>query len=123
MKVKLFYANWNKADREDDRPGRTEAGLKVRISMGGDLLTDRPDLYDLIFEWDFEDGAEPEDFLFEQFNIGDHGNKRIRSMSVGDVVVYNGKAVVCQGMGWKTVDAPAWMVERTGEVDEQPVPA
>lgn len=120
MKVKLFYANWHKTHAEDDKnPNRTSPGLHVRVACVGDFLVDRPDLYDLVFEWDFENDARPEDFLFEQFNIGDRGVKRIRSMSVGDVVVYNGKAVVCQGMGWKTVDAPAWALERTDEVDEQ----
>lgn len=110
MKVKLFYLNWHKIEHDDARrPAK----------WTGDFHADRPDLYDLVFEWDFEEGSEPENFLFEQFNIGDRGTKRIRSMCVADVVVYNGKAVVCQGMGWTTVDAPAWALERTGEVDEQ----
>lgn len=115
MKVKLFYANWNKIRGEDE-----DRSMFSKVSFEGLFLEQRPDLYDLVFEWEFEAGATPEDFLFQQFNIGDHGGKRtIRSMSVGDVVVYEGKAVVCKGMGWETLDAPAWMVERTGEVSEQ----
>lgn len=120
MKVKLFYANWDKIRREDE-----DRSMLSAVSFQGAFLEQRPDLYDLVFEWDFEDGAEPEDFLFVEFNVIEEPSetmrrKRIRSMSVGDVVVYNGRAHICAGCGWKRIDAPAWMVERTGEVDQQP---
>jgi hypothetical protein len=120
VKVKLFYANWNKIRRQDE-----DRSMLSRVTFEGAFLEQRPDLYDLIFEWDFEEGAEPEGFLFEQFNVVEEpsewmAKKRIRSMSTGDVVVYNGKAIIFQGVGTKKIDAPAWMLERTGEVDRQP---
>lgn len=120
MKVKVFYANWNKIRREDEN-----RSMLVGVTFQGKFLEQRPDLYDLIFEWDFEDGAEPEGFLFEQFNIIEEPSewmqkKRIRSMSTGDVVVYNDKAIIFKGCGTEKIDAPAWMLERTGEIDQQP---
>lgn len=42
--------------------------------------------------------------LFEQFNIGDHGGKAIRSMSVGDKIVFdNYTQYICSNVGWKRV--------------------
>jgi hypothetical protein len=41
--------------------------------------------------------------LFERFNIGDHGGLPIRSMSVGDVVEFQGELWECAGCGWVPV--------------------
>jgi hypothetical protein len=38
--------------------------------------------------------------LFERFNIGDHGGKLIRSMSVGDKVTVDGITFICKPLGW-----------------------
>lgn len=110
MKVRLFYLNWSK----------TRDTTFHRATWEGKFFIEHPNLYDLVWQGDIEGEREPEDFLYEKFNIGDREGKRIRSMSVGDVVVYDGKFVVCQGMGWKTYDEPpAWMGDAT-EVDQQP---
>ena len=39
--------------------------------------------------------------LFEQFNVGDHGGKRIRSLSVGDMVELHSHLYKCESVGWK----------------------
>lgn len=110
MKVRLFYLNWFK----------TRDTTFHRATWEGKFFIDRPDLYDLVWQGEVTSSASPEDFLFTKFNIGDREGKRIRSMSVGDVVVYDEKFVICQGVGWKTYDEPpAWMVEAK-EVDQQP---
>lgn len=45
------------------------------------------------------------DELFERFNIGDHGGKNIRSMSVGDKVAFdNYTQYICAPVGWKRVE-------------------
>jgi len=39
--------------------------------------------------------------LFEQFNVGDRGGLRVRSMSVRDVVELNGVRYECKPAGWE----------------------
>lgn len=114
MRVKLFYLNWNKIENDD---------VRRPAKWTGAFFADRSDLYDLVFTREFPDVmvSQPEDFLFEKFNIGGREGKHIRSMCVGDVVVYDGKAVICQGMGWVSQQiAPSWALERMDEVNEQP---
>jgi len=42
------------------------------------------------------------------FNIGDKGGRKVRSMSVGDIVIVDfhlwTEAFVCQSSGWKKID-------------------
>ncbi len=48
--------------------------------------------------------SEHPDTEFERFNIGDRRGLDVRSMSVGDVVVIDGIAWVCQPAGWELAD-------------------
>ena len=41
------------------------------------------------------------EMLFEQFNVGDRGGKRIRSLSVGDMVELHTHLYRCESVGWK----------------------
>ena len=62
--------------------------------------------YELVYEKDvpkvgFDEEKMVCEELFEQFNIGDHGGKRIRSMSVGDKIVFdNYTQYICDTVGW-----------------------
>jgi hypothetical protein len=46
--------------------------------------------------------------LFEKFNINHPSDYRNRSMSVGDVIVFdNRRAYACESVGWKEIPIPA----------------
>lgn len=85
--VKVFYAQ---------RPVFTEEQLQTKN-------------YILVYEEerekiDFDEELVVCDELFERFNIGDHGGKQIRSMSVGDKVVFdNYVQYICANIGWKRI--------------------
>lgn len=52
-----------------------------------------------------EKGTAELEALFAQFNIGNHGGLRIRSMSVGDEVELEGLGrFVCAPIGWEKID-------------------
>lgn len=101
MKYKLVYANWEKLhELPDDRKLLCEV-------MFGKVLEDNPEYYDTVFEGETDDPTKLPDELFERFNIGDRGGKHVRSMSVGDLVIFeDGRAVVCAPVGWKETKSP-----------------
>lgn len=98
MLAKIIYFNWYKGDA---------AGL-MRPTFTGELLHDRPDLYDMVGEIDVEPTEDGCDDAFRAFNRVEEDDMKgmeIRSMSVGDIVLFdNGKMFVVQGMGWKAID-------------------
>jgi len=58
-------------------------------------------------EIDATSEAEARDRLFEKFNIAHPSDYRNRSMSVGDVIVFDGnRAYACESAGWKEVPRP-----------------
>ena len=102
--AKIIYFNWHKLNQE---PRPTEgASLFVRVNPCGELLVDRPDLYDYVADIAADgDHIETCDRAFRAFNRvedGDMPNSQVRSMCVGDLVVFDdGRLFVCQGCGWK----------------------
>lgn len=104
--AKVLYFNWHKARKEDGVYNPN--GSLGRVTWTGELLTDRPDLYDWVDEVDIipnKDYISTCDKAFREFNCveeGDMAGMHIRSMSVGDVVLFpDGNLYVCQGCGWK----------------------
>jgi len=107
---KVVYFNWEKARIEDERDcaSKPHKSSFLSVTWTGELLTDRPDLYDCVGDWMGLDGNHIDacDEIFRAYNRvepGDMADLPIRSMSVGDLVVFDdGELIVCQGMGWKS---------------------
>jgi hypothetical protein len=100
-KYKVVYADWEMMDRDQRW---AVMGLEARF------LSDRPDLYYAVYESKTSSPFEKEaDLIFKRFNIGDFGDRKdIRSMSVGDLVVFeDGSALLCLSFGWKPVCIPS----------------
>ena len=92
MQAKVIYAKWRSMSRDES----------FNVSMGE--VINNPALYEVIgvYEVDEETHEAVCERLFERFNIGDHGGKNVRSMSVGDIVLFpEGQAFLCAGCGWK----------------------
>ncbi len=110
MIAKVIYFNWRKAEKEDlacQCDSMTRLSLK-RVTWTGELLSDRPDLYDNVGEIGVPDSSENScELAFRAFNRvldGDMSGMTIRSMSVGDLVVFDdSKLFVCYGSGWNAV--------------------
>jgi hypothetical protein len=140
MIVKVIYLNWRKCDTEDEKTRKfvPDAPSIGRGRWTGELMADRPDLYNNVAEMNYI--ASPRDVatekqresyadsLFEMFNLHIHKiwntsngkPKRLRSLSVGDAIVFdNGHMVVCQGMGWKHVSGNSLAFWALPEVDAQ----
>ena len=61
--------------------------------------------YTKVWEGDVHPGpnartSEVLEALFFRFNVGDRGGLRVRSLSVGDVVHFNGTYHLCDILGW-----------------------
>lgn len=103
MLAKLIYANWQDMSREQ----------RFNVSMG-EVIND-PKLYRVVsvLNVNADTPIDACDNISECFNIGDHGGQKVRSTSVGDIVLFldgtigdvasfpNGDAFLCQGAGWK----------------------
>lgn len=124
MKATIIYSKMGELPRDDSGDPRNETGLvdkgrklgppstAVAICTCGVFRSDDPSLYEVAAEVETDSDTEADcGSLFERFNIGDHGGERIRSMSVGDVIVFGSdRTFVVQGMGWKEVDnGPAFL--------------
>jgi len=108
MKYSLVYANLEKLRELDDNRKSLLA-----VTDRGELLDD-PLLYEKVFDGDMDEN-DPDflENLFEQFNIGDFGGRPVRSMSVGDLVVFgDGSGVLCTSVGWVGVSAEHAVAKR-----------
>ncbi|HET6416715.1 MAG TPA: hypothetical protein VMW52_04655 [Phycisphaerae bacterium] len=97
----LYYVS-SHATRDERVAARDDAAL---LPKGKYDVTARIDVGDI--------GTSPADCisaadaLFERFNIGDRAGLSVRSMSVGDVVAFDGRAIamLCCKVGWRAVPA------------------
>ena len=127
MIAKVLYLNWHKLEREQrlSLPNSSCSARAAQLTLSGDFVADRPDLYDHVYTYVYADlDPHVEDTLFARLNIEDRSKfipakHRIRSMCVGDVVLLGDKAIVCQGMGWKMIDSVPDAFKNLEEVDEQ----
>lgn len=94
MQAKILYFNWYK--------GATSNRMSVTLS--GEIATDRPDLYDCVGEVDVDPTIAACEKVFRDYNRveeGDMDGMEIRSMSVGDIVLFHdGTAIAVAGCGW-----------------------
>lgn len=108
MKAKIIYFNWYRV------ANTAEHDLLARATMGGNVLVDRPELYDVVGEIDLTPDETGCDVAFRAFNRVEEGDMEgltIRSMSVGDIVLFDGpdaKMFVCKGMGWEEIPREAF---------------
>lgn len=106
-KAALFYLDWD----------ALHTNPKFFAMTNGDSVA-APSNYQMIQADDQDAPAKDAigiaEGFFAQFNIGDHGGRNdIRSMSVGDVVVFVDQfgtwfALKCAGAGWTVIDDPIW---------------
>ncbi len=119
MRISILYADWDllreHADLalKDGKSGTRDTYMAVTM-RGEDVLDSQPTAYSIV--WEGYRTAHPEALkrmgidqqvlseLWEQFNIGDHGGQRIRSMSVGDQVWIDDRKWVCKPIGWERCD-------------------
>lgn len=103
MIYQVIYADWEAMDGDQ------------RWSVHqGKFLEKRYDLYGVVASYTCRIGKDVmvskrdcANKVFEKFNIGDHGGKDVRSMSVGDLVVFeDGTALLCGRAGWELVKVP-----------------
>ena len=111
MIAKILYFNWTKANKEDGV--YNPKGSLGRVRWTGELLVDRPDLYDHVGNIECAEAGETAcGEAFRKFNRveeGDMEGMNIRSMSVGDVVLFDdSRMFVVQGMGWKEIPTEAF---------------
>lgn len=103
--AEIYYADWEKTTRED----RFNASEGKFIGIDKYVLVDTvPNLVAIHSRTrgvEFSD-HEMLDMLFEKYNIGEGAKKLgIRSMSVGDIVVFEKKtAYLCSRVGWTELD-------------------
>jgi len=90
-KLTIYYVDFEKTNRDD----RWDASMGKFI--GVDKITK-------IGTYEAKNDENPLYEAFEEFNIGNRGGYRVRSMSVGDVVVWNGTAYICAGAGWDKLE-------------------
>lgn len=126
--AKIIYFNQRKALQEDDTY-KHDASL-IRVTWTGELLAGRPDLYDYVGDIDCgEVSAYPYEYekvcdnAFRAFNRVDEGDMeglKIRSMCVGDIVLFpDGKLYVVQGCGWKEFSGNSLVFWNLPKVEEQ----
>jgi len=119
MRIRILYADWTllreQADlaREDGEADTYDTYMAVTM-RGEDVLDSQPMAYNIV--WEGHRTAHPKALermgidqqvlseLWEQFNIGDHGGQRIRSMCVGDQVWVDDRKWVCKPIGWERCD-------------------
>lgn len=117
MRIVITYPDWRQLRERADahRAGDPDASIDdddfFAVTMKGEDVSGRhSDLYEVVFNEDVPEADGNDDhrvlgYLFERFNIGDHGGKRIRSMSVGDQVSLDGRCYVCKPVGWEQLPA------------------
>ena len=104
MRVQLYYANWHELTRIPD-----DQGTFIAVVQRGEQLLDE-EFYDCVYrcELNCETPIDVCNKLFEQFNFGDRGGCKVRSMSVGDLVIIDyalwKEVFVCKPTGWQKVD-------------------
>ena len=94
MNIKIWYLDWEK-----------HSGRVIEVHTEKPALPVKSE-YDCVHDTTYYDDTEARvvcDEMFERFNIGDHGGKNIRSMSVGDIVQVGNKNWMCRPMGWAEV--------------------
>lgn len=103
MEINVYYISYDKTDA--DERWAAQKGMLLPV-----------DKFDLVST--YQDTAESVldvlDQAFQKFNIGDRDGKRIRSMSVGDVVQVDGTSFLCQMTGWHEVRFNPTFVEWDG---------
>lgn len=110
--IRIIYPDWTKIRKlADEARGDGGEDPYMDVTMRGkDHQWWMPkDMYEDIWSREFpfvqkEDDPTILGELFEQFNIGDHGGTRCRSMSVGDIVVIDDRRYVCKPIGWERSD-------------------
>lgn len=101
MICNIYYVDWDKTNY-DQRWYASEGRLLPRECF---TCVCEMEIQE-IFQDEIPDHLE---YLFRQFNIGDHGGQRIRSMSVGDIVEYVSEhgwtlgTYLCNTTGWKEI--------------------
>jgi hypothetical protein len=103
LPVHLIYFDWNRLEALGREEGR--ASWLTLVTCGEYVGDAHPEVYETVYETT-GDGDDPEaicNHLFEQFNIGDRGGLRVRSMSVGDVVEVGDRRFICKGIGWAEI--------------------
>ncbi len=103
MRIKLCYANWHELNKIPD-----DHETFLSVVMGGETLLDE-EFYDHVHSCEMMcSSIEACNELFEQFNFGDRGGHKVRSMSVGDIVIIDydfwKEVYVCQPKGWRKLD-------------------
>jgi hypothetical protein len=101
MRYKLLYANWEKLRNLGD-----ECRALFKVMTHGFVTGSQ--FYMLVHEGDAPTRTQgaTADYLFERFNIGDRAGLPVRSMSVGDIILFGcGQALVCKPVGWEALDS------------------
>jgi len=104
MKATVVYANWDQIDRD----------TRLDVVGEGQVLDGQPELYSQVHVFEYHNGpVGPFDAceeMYALFNMpgGLQEKKRVRSMSVGDVVVLNldngqTEVYVCASCGFEEV--------------------
>jgi hypothetical protein len=114
MKATLIYFDFDKMQAE-------EGTKKYCMPFQDKVYTKRPDLYFVVDTAECRVDELPEhvaESFFNDYNIDDgkQAEKGVRSMSVGDVVVFESRgqttAIVVAGIGFERVDVPdKWFKE------------
>lgn len=115
MRCRVIY--WNEDVMDRDQRQRALAGEFLR----------NPALYSVVgsceipeIRTDPDSRALVAEQIFQKFNIGDRGGRDdIRSMSLGDLVVFeDGSALVCRVVGWTYEDLPEGFSEVIKVLDD-----
>lgn len=130
MFAKVIYFNWNKARNEDFKSDRNLSPSLMSVTWSTGLLIDRPDLYDYVGDFEVS-GENLRTFSYEgvcngafrRFNrveADDMAGLNIRSMSVGDIVLFDdGRLFVVHGMGWKEFSGNFDKFNKLSKVNQQ----
>lgn len=103
--IRLVYADWEHIPAEQ----------AFDVVATGDLLRSRPDLYRVVFETTDNGAITDQDLcdrIFRDFNVGqtpdapsEAAKRQLRSMSVGDLVLIDGRRLwICKPAGWARDD-------------------
>jgi hypothetical protein len=99
MLVQVLYADWDRLRALDD-----DRETLFDVMHCGKVMD--PSFYNEVATVVVEADTilEALEKVFEDFNIGDGAtSRRVRSMSVGDLVNCNGELWLCKSVGWKPV--------------------
>lgn len=100
MDAHVIYARWSKEFFAED-PKRLDIIVKGDVGLVDDyeLMCSMP-----VNGIPVANDEEIADIMFAKFNNGEASRRRIRSMSMGDMVMIDDRLYVAKMVGWKRVD-------------------